>query len=440
VEGEIWFEGKDLLKLSNEEIRQVRGNRIAMIFQEPMTSLNPVLTVGRQLAEPLEVHRNLPLKEALEKAKDLLGQVQIADGDKRIHDYPHQFSGGMRQRAMIAMGIGCGPKLIIADEPTTALDVTVQAQLLELLKDLTRRHGLSLIIITHNLGVVARYADRVNVMYAGKIVEKGTAFDIYEDPRHPYTIGLMHSVPLLDQDIKKKLVPIPGQPPNLANIPRGCAFHPRCPYAIDRCRRKHRSWSRSAETMRKRVGFMSKGNADILVRSARSEGPFPISRAPFIKKKIGDIKAVDGVSFRIQRGETLGLVGESGSGKTTTGNGPIAIGTPHRRPDLLRRRGHHRPSQERPFGLRRRMQIIFQDPFSSLDPRMTGGRHHRRTVDHPRPGRKPIRVREQTAELLPWWAWPAPWGPISPRIQRRSTAADRGGPGLGGATRFYRLR
>jgi oligopeptide/dipeptide ABC transporter ATP-binding protein len=238
VEGEIWFEGKDLLKLSNEEIRQVRGNRIAMIFQEPMTSLNPVLTVGRQLAEPLEVHRNLPLKEALEKAKDLLGQVQIADGDKRIHDYPHQFSGGMRQRAMIAMGIGCGPKLIIADEPTTALDVTVQAQLLELLKDLTRRHGLSLIIITHNLGVVARYADRVNVMYAGKIVEKGTAFDIYEDPRHPYTIGLMHSVPLLDQDIKKKLVPIPGQPPNLANIPPGCAFHPRCPYAIDRCRRE----------------------------------------------------------------------------------------------------------------------------------------------------------------------------------------------------------
>lgn len=238
VAGEIWFEGKDLLKLSNEEIRQVRGNRIAMIFQEPMTSLNPVLTVGRQIAEPLEVHRNLPLKEALEKAVHLLGQVQIADGDKRIRDYPHQFSGGMRQRAMIAMGVGCGPKLIIADEPTTALDVTVQAQLLELLKELTRKHGMSLIIITHNLGVVARYADRVNVMYAGKIVEKGTAHDIYEDPRHPYTIGLMQSVPLLDQDIKKKLVPIPGQPPNLANVPPGCAFHPRCNYAIDRCRKE----------------------------------------------------------------------------------------------------------------------------------------------------------------------------------------------------------
>jgi oligopeptide transport system ATP-binding protein len=236
VDGEIHFEGQDLLKLSNEEIRRVRGNRIAMIFQEPMTSLNPVLTVGRQLAEPMEVHRNMALNGALEKAKELLGKVQIADGDKRIQDYPHQFSGGMRQRAMIAMGMGCGPRLIIADEPTTALDVTVQAQLLELLKKLTRDLSTSLIIITHNLGVVARYADRVNVMYAGKIVEKGTAHDIYEDPRHPYTIGLMASVPQLDQDIKKKLVPIQGQPPNLANVPDGCAFHPRCNYAIERCR------------------------------------------------------------------------------------------------------------------------------------------------------------------------------------------------------------
>jgi oligopeptide transport system ATP-binding protein len=238
VDGEIIFEGQDLLKLSNEEIRKVRGNRIAMIFQEPMTSLNPVLTVGRQLAEPMEVHRNMALNEALEKARDLLTQVQIADADKRIRAYPHQFSGGMRQRAMIAMCMGCSPGLIIADEPTTALDVTVQAQLLELLKNLTRDFGMALIIITHNLGVVARYADRVNVMYAGKIVEKGTAHDIYENPRHPYTIGLMASVPQLDQDIKKKLVPIQGQPPNLANVPDGCAFHPRCNYAIERCRQE----------------------------------------------------------------------------------------------------------------------------------------------------------------------------------------------------------
>jgi oligopeptide transport system ATP-binding protein len=238
VDGEIFFEGRDLLKLSDEEIRKVRGNRIAMIFQEPMTSLNPVLTIGRQIAEPMEVHRNMPLKEALEKAKELLGKVQIADSGTRVRDYPHQFSGGMRQRAMIAMGLGCNPPLIIADEPTTALDVTVQAQLLELLKNLTRDFSMALIIITHNLGVVARYADRVNVMYAGKIVEKGTAHDIYENPSHPYTIGLMASVPQLDQDVKKKLVPIRGQPPNLANVPEGCAFHPRCNYAVERCRKE----------------------------------------------------------------------------------------------------------------------------------------------------------------------------------------------------------
>ena len=236
VGGEIFFEGQDLLNLSDEEIRKVRGNRIAMIFQEPMTSLNPVLTIGRQIAEPMEVHRNMSLKEALEKARELLGKVQIADSGTRVRDYPHQFSGGMRQRAMIAMGLGCNPRLIIADEPTTALDVTVQAQLLELLKNLTRDFSMALIIITHNLGVVARYANRVNVMYAGKIVEKGTARDIYEDPMHPYTIGLMASVPQLDQDVKKKLVPIRGQPPNLANVPKGCAFHLRCDYVVERCR------------------------------------------------------------------------------------------------------------------------------------------------------------------------------------------------------------
>jgi oligopeptide/dipeptide ABC transporter ATP-binding protein len=237
VGGEIYFEGNDLLKLSDEEIRHVRGNRIAMIFQEPMTSLNPVLTIGRQVAEPLEVHQHEQSSKALVQAKKLLGKVQIADSERRGRDYPHQFSGGMRQRAMIAMGLACTPRIIIADEPTTALDVTVQAQLLELLKILCD-YGMALIIITHNLGVVARYADRVNVMYAGKIVEKGTAQEIYHNPMHPYTIGLMASVPILDQDVKEKLVPIRGQPPNLANIPKGCAFHPRCDYAQERCRKE----------------------------------------------------------------------------------------------------------------------------------------------------------------------------------------------------------
>jgi len=238
VSGEIFFDGQDLMKLSDEEIRKIRGNQIAMVFQEPMTSLNPVFTIGRQIAEPVVVHKKIRMKEALKKAVELLAKVQIAEPARRIKDYPHQFSGGMRQRAMISMGMSCGPKLIIADEPTTALDVTVQAQLLELLKNLTLDFNMALIIITHNLGVVARYADRVNVMYAGRIVEKGSARDIYDNPRHPYTIGLMTSVPLLDQDVKRKLIPIPGQPPNLANVPDGCAFHPRCPNSINRCQKE----------------------------------------------------------------------------------------------------------------------------------------------------------------------------------------------------------
>jgi oligopeptide transport system ATP-binding protein len=238
VEGEILFEGRNLLALSEDEICDVRGNRIAMIFQEPMTSLNPVLTIGRQIAEPMELHLGMSKDDALSKSITLLEEVQIPEARTRITAYPHLFSGGMRQRAMIAMGLGCNPTLIIADEPTTALDVTIQAQLLELLKGLTQEFGTALIIITHNLGVVARYADRVNVMYAGRIVEKGTAREIYGDPRHPYTIGLMASVPRLDQDMKEKLVPIEGQPPDLLAVPKGCAFHPRCTYAIERCRQE----------------------------------------------------------------------------------------------------------------------------------------------------------------------------------------------------------
>ena len=251
VDGDIEFDGKKLLEISEDKMRGIRGNDIAMIFQEPMTSLNPVLTVGRQVAEPLEIHQNTAKQDALKEAVTLLEKVQIPEAGIRVQAYPHQFSGGMRQRAMISMGLGCDPKLMIADEPTTALDVTVQAQLLDLLKDLTRDFGISLIIITHNLGVVARYADRVNVMYAGRIVEKGTADDIYDDPQHPYTIGLMASVPQLDQDVKQKLVPIEGQPPDLSNLPAGCAFHPRCTYATEKCRLESPELETISETHQK---------------------------------------------------------------------------------------------------------------------------------------------------------------------------------------------
>ena len=236
VGGEVLFEGRDLLKLSDAEIRAIRGDRISMIFQEPMSSLNPALTVGLQIAEPFQLHRQKPWQRAFEHAKDLLRRVRIPDAEERLGAYPHQFSGGMRQRIMIATALACAPKIIIADEPTTALDVTVQAQILELLKDLTRQSGSALILITHDLGLVARYADRVCVMYAGRVVETAPARELYERPRHPYTRGLMDSVPRLDETAMRRLVPIKGQPPNLAELPPGCAFHPRCTYAEERCR------------------------------------------------------------------------------------------------------------------------------------------------------------------------------------------------------------
>ena len=235
VSGSVHFEGEDLIRMDEDEIRHIRGNAIAMIFQEPMTSLNPVLTIGRQLTETLELHLKMDRGGATQRAVELLETVGISEARSRINDYPHQFSGGMRQRVMIAMALSCNPKLLLADEPTTALDVTIQAQILELLTRLTRELGTSVIIITHNLGVVARYADRVNVMYAGKIIERGTAKEIYGNPRHPYTIGLLASVPRLDEPRKEKLQPIEGMPPDLIELPQGCSFRERCKYAIDRC-------------------------------------------------------------------------------------------------------------------------------------------------------------------------------------------------------------
>ena len=235
VAGEILFKGRDLLKLSEEQMRGVRGREIAMIFQEPMTSLNPVLTIGRQLTEGLEIHLGMQPDQASERAVELLAMVGIPDPERRLAQYPHHFSGGMRQRMMIAMALACNPSLILADEPTTALDVTIQAQILELMRDLARRLGVAMLIITHNLGVVARYADRVNVMYAGRIIERASAAETYANPRHPYTLGLLRSVPRLDEPRRERLDPIQGQPPDLTRLPPGCAFSPRCAFRVARC-------------------------------------------------------------------------------------------------------------------------------------------------------------------------------------------------------------
>ena len=233
--GRIVFEGQDLVQAPLDAIRRIRGDRIAMIFQEPMSSLNPVLTIGKQVAEPIWQHRQQSWKEAYQQAGELLQKVAIPDAQARLKDYPHQFSGGMRQRVMIAMALACQPRLIIADEPTTALDVTVQAQILDLLKKLTKEMNSSLILITHDLGVVARYADRVAVMYGGRIVESASAARLYKQPKHPYTQGLMNSIPTLGGGPGARLNTIVGQPPDLANLPAGCAFHPRCAHAQDAC-------------------------------------------------------------------------------------------------------------------------------------------------------------------------------------------------------------
>ncbi len=237
VGGEVIFDGRDVLKVSEDEIRHIRGNRIAMVFQEPTTSLNPVLTVSRQLSEALELHRGLDKVHAAEEAAKLLRLVGIPDAERRVSDYPHQFSGGMQQRIMIAMALSCNPALLIADEPTTSVDVTVQAQLLEVINNLRTQFGTAVIVITHNLGVVARYVDSVCVMYAGRLAERGPTDEIYNRPRHPYTVGLIASVPRLDLPRKRDLSVIEGLPPNLARLPRNqCAFASRCRLVVNKCR------------------------------------------------------------------------------------------------------------------------------------------------------------------------------------------------------------
>lgn len=237
--GKVLFDGTDILKMNDAEIRDLRGNKISMIFQDPMTSLNPFLRISTQMVETIVLHQDLDKKAAREKAIEMLKLAGIPAPEKRIDQYPHQFSGGMRQRVMIAMALSCNPEILIADEPTTALDVTIQAQILDLIKDLSAKLGTAVILITHSLGVVAGMCDNICVMYAGRIVERGTADEIFDDPKHPYTQGLIKSVPRLDKATKDRLYSIPGQPPNVINLPDCCPFFPRCDRATDTCKTKY---------------------------------------------------------------------------------------------------------------------------------------------------------------------------------------------------------
>ena len=411
VNGEILFKGKDVLKLGKQELRHLRGGDVAMVFQDPLSSLNPVLRIGYQLDEAMNAHEKIPHNAVKARSIELLKTVRVPDAEDRVREYPHQFSGGMRQRSMIAMGLSNNPEILIADEPTTALDVTVQAQILELIRDLNNDTGASIILVTHNMGVVASLCTRVIVMYAGQIVEEGPVDQIFKSPQHPYTWSLLRSVPRIDSDRGQRLRSIEGLPPDLIAPPKGCAFAPRCPFRVEQCFSEDPplvevgSGQKAACWVTMNKVHEKKSDAEILdTRPGAVSGVHPPGRPPLapIESLIapkratidanaapllrvnhlskffpagwrGSVKAVDDVSFEIRPGETLGLVGESGCGKSTLGrvisqlipatSGEVIFDGI----DLTKLRGESLRKQ------RQHMQMIFQDPFASLDPRMTVG-------------------------------------------------------------------
>ncbi len=400
--GSAFFDGRDLLQLetNGSEMRSIRGGKIAMIFQEPMTSLNPAMSIAGQLNEAMQLHLNIDEAKARERSIELLNLVGIPDAGRRIDDYPHQFSGGMRQRVMIAMAVSCNPKLIIADEPTTALDATIQAQLLELMKDLVSRFKTAMIIVTHNLGIIARFAKRINVMYAGRIVESGTVKEIWDNPLHPYTISLLQCLPKLG----RKLVPINGSPPNLIDMPPTCPFLPRCRYKNQKCHNE--PWcsdlrlvegqhyvschvdtraanSQPAAEVRKsgislnissntEANNTNKSNGNTILDVKNLRMYFPVTRG-LLRRKIAEVKAVDDISFSIKRGETLGLVGESGCGKTTVGRCAQRIYKPTIGQIIFEGQDVATLPQSKLKALRRKISVVFQDPYGSLNPRMNAG-------------------------------------------------------------------
>jgi peptide/nickel transport system ATP-binding protein len=394
--GSVRLNGTDLVAISASDMRQVRGNDVAMVFQDPMTSLNPTMTIGRQIAGPVRVHRRVSHATAMNRAEEVLGLVGVPRPRERLGEYPHQLSGGLRQRVMIAMALACEPKLLIADEPTTALDVTIQAQILDLLAELTDRLNMSMLLVTHDMGVIAGRADRVAVMYAGRIVETADTDALFSVPRHPYTEALLGSIPRLDQAKDQKLQVIPGRPPDLSSPPPGCRFAARCRYATQECRDGDpvlggpdpahsfacfhpRPEPAEPATSPASAAASPAGNRDGQERAVR-----PLLELTDVRKEFGvhagilqltvaTVKAVSGVSFDVAAGETFGLVGESGCGKTTIGRLIATL----ERPDSgsIRFEGTELGSLSggRLRRARRHVQLMFQDAYASLDPRMQVG-------------------------------------------------------------------
>ncbi len=392
VEGSITFRGRDMVHMDEEALREIRGAEIAMVFQDPMTSLNPVLRIARQLIETMTAHRRFKPRAARERAVALLGRMGMSGPDRAVNSYPHQFSGGMRQRVMLAMGFANEPTLLIADEPTTALDVTIQAQILDLLRELNADLGTAVILISHDLGVIANACSRVLVMYAGEVVEEGSPEDLLSDPRHPYTWALLHAAPRLDQASEgdRRLTTIEGQPPDPHDWPSGCRFRARCPFAIAQCTehpallpidagRSARCWvTQSGE----RLHPPTHARAAAESRAASTARPllevrdlakhFVLPRDSFLEPR-RILRAVDGVDFDVFPGETVGLVGESGCGKSTLARVVMRLTEPTAGRIMFDGQDIAHLSQSEIRPLRRRMQMIFQDPYGSLNPRMTVG-------------------------------------------------------------------
>ncbi len=398
VDGSIRLDGRELLGLDDDAMSKIRGRQMAMVFQDPLSALTPVYSIGTQIVEALQIHTEISKEAARARAIELLDMVGIPDPKRRVDAFPHEFSGGMRQRAMIAMAIANDPEVIIADEPTTALDVTIQAQILDVLKVAKEATGAAIVMITHDLGVVAGFADRVMVMYAGKPVETGTVDELYYSPRMPYTIGLLGSIPRVDEGVKHALVPIEGNPPSLVNLPPGCPFRPRCPVAVSACATVepelvpaagdnhpsacHRRSELAAGTLTRAEVFpvpqlpepssarVPRGQRPAVLELDGVHRHFPLTVGTVFKRRVGTVRAVDGISFDIRSGETLGLVGESGCGKTTTlleilslsdpSDGTIAV--------FGKRTGGLRGAERK--ALRKDIQVVFQDPMAALDPRL----------------------------------------------------------------------
>ncbi len=405
VRGSIKLDGRELVGLPEPDLRKIRGNDVAMIFQDPLTSLDPTKTIGYQVAEPVRLHRGATKAAAMDRAAEVLGLVGLPKPAERLGDYPHQLSGGLRQRVMIAMALTCEPKLLIADEPTTALDVTIQAQILALLDDVKDRLGMAMLLITHDMGVIAGHADRVHVMYAGRTVETARTVNLFRGMRHPYTHALLASIPRLSQDNTQRLLSVGGLPPDLSDPPEGCRFAPRCGRASDKCRSSEppltgetgehlfscwhpvdgpagaeaaNSGARRVQAVADRPAGPGRGHTAappgtplLEVRDLVKE--FPVTSGAILRRRAGSVHAVSDVSFAVPAGETFGLVGESGCGKTTVGRVVVALERPDSGSVQL---GDQDLSALSGAELRRRrrdLQLMFQDPYSSLNPRMRVG-------------------------------------------------------------------